>query len=180
LAAFAGGAAILALPWLLRNLAWSGNPVFPLATGLLGDAGWAPELIERWERAHSQAAGERRLPRLLQDVLSNWRYGFVVWPLALVAIGWLIARRRRVGVLLATWLTLMLLVWLGFTHLQGRFLVVSLPTLAIAAGLASFRRLRLAEVAAAGLCAIVGLACLLPAAWQRTQAGREEGMFLYG
>src|SRR5690606_24595759 len=149
--------------------------------GIFGDAGWGPELVARWDRAHSLAEGERRLPRLLQDVLLNWRYGFVVWPLALGAIGWLIARQRRRGVMLGTWLALMLFVCLGCTHLQGRFLVVSLPLLAIAIGLTvRASRLRVAGLVVAGVCAAVGLSCMVATAWERTQAGRAEGMFLYG
>jgi len=41
------------LPWLLRNLAWTGNPVFPFATGLFGQGDWTDEQVRRFAAGHS-------------------------------------------------------------------------------------------------------------------------------
>jgi hypothetical protein len=40
--AFAGGVVFLALPWLVRNVVESGNPVWPLAGRIFGGAYWSP------------------------------------------------------------------------------------------------------------------------------------------
>ena len=49
------GAATLS-PWLVRNAAWTGNPVFPLGTSWLGAGHWDAGLTERWDRAHGRRA----------------------------------------------------------------------------------------------------------------------------
>ena len=49
------GAATLS-PWLIRNAVWTGNPVFPLATSVLGTGHWDADLAERWDRAHGRRA----------------------------------------------------------------------------------------------------------------------------
>lgn len=189
LLAFAGGVLIFSLPWLTKNLYWIGNPVFPLGTGLFGDGGWDPALIDRWNRAHAPAADASRLGRFAGDVLLNPRYAALpirdlhiplFWPLVLVAAAWLCARRDRRGWLLAVWLVLMFIVWLTFTHLQGRFLVVALPAASILVGLAAITRRRAVGLAAATVIGLVGIAYVLPAAWSRTQAGRNEQLPLYG
>ena len=45
--------AALFAPWLVRNAAATGNPVFPLATSVFGAAHWSQELAQRWREGHS-------------------------------------------------------------------------------------------------------------------------------
>ena len=52
----AGGLVMaLLLPWLIRNAVATGNPVFPLATGVFGRGRWSDEVERRWQSAHGGA-----------------------------------------------------------------------------------------------------------------------------
>ncbi len=42
-------------PWLVRNAAATGNPVFPLATDVLGRGHWSAEEARRWQAGHGPA-----------------------------------------------------------------------------------------------------------------------------
>lgn len=47
--------AVLMSPWLVRNAAATGNPVFPLATSLLGRGDWPAQSATRWDVGHGPA-----------------------------------------------------------------------------------------------------------------------------
>ncbi len=77
------GAAVL-LPYLLRNAAWTGNPLFPFATGVFGTGHWDAGLAERWHAAHTLPPGSgeasgitRYVEALWRQVLGNVGYGAV-------------------------------------------------------------------------------------------------------
>jgi hypothetical protein len=180
LLALVGGTLVFSGPWLLRNLSWTGNPVFPLATDLFGDGGWDPALVDRWNRAHSLAVDETRSGRIFEDLLLNPRYAYIFWPALVTAAAMLIARRERRGMLLAVWLGAMVATWVFATHLQGRFLVVAVPLGAILIGLAVAPRLRRVGAGVAVLLALAGLAWLLPTARQRTSLARSAELSLFG
>jgi len=56
----AGGVALAVFsPWLIRNAAATGNPVFPLATSVFGRGHWDEQSARRWRDGHSP---ERRPP----------------------------------------------------------------------------------------------------------------------
>ncbi|MEM8783573.1 MAG: hypothetical protein AAGE65_12055, partial [Planctomycetota bacterium] len=78
-AAVAGAAGTLVLtPYLIRNAAWTGNPVFPFATGWLGAGHWTPALTQRWDAGHGLADGETfSVPSLLRQWLLNSGYGAI-------------------------------------------------------------------------------------------------------
>jgi len=64
-----GGAVLTAVvvlsPWLIRDAAVTGNPVFPMATEKLGRGHWDPWTADRWRRAHGLhplALGEEAKP----------------------------------------------------------------------------------------------------------------------
>jgi hypothetical protein len=46
---------VLLAPWLVRNTALTGNPVFPLATQTLGRAHWDQTSQQRWDDGHAPA-----------------------------------------------------------------------------------------------------------------------------
>ncbi len=74
LVAFAAGATLTFGPWLAKNWAWTGNPVFPLAAGVFGwnEGAWDADSAARWEAGHRPAAEHRalgaRLRRLGEQV----------------------------------------------------------------------------------------------------------------
>ncbi len=124
-------------PWLARNLAWTGNPIFPEAAGLLGKAHLTDEQVERWHSANhlprpEQATVSGRLKALGDQVLWSWQFGFVLIPAGVIAMG-LTARRPQTW-FLGSFLVLFTFFWVGFTHLQGRFFVLAAPaaTMAVA------------------------------------------------
>ena len=117
-------------PWPIRNLVWTGNPVFPEATSVFGRAHFSEAQSQRWANAHSPRPGDRLTPPWKQ-VVGDWRYGFVFVPLALVAA--VLGRQRTSRVLIAI-LIVQFLFWIGFTHVQGRFLVLAIPIAAMLIG----------------------------------------------
>src|SRR5690606_14260247 len=52
-------------PWMARNWAHGGNPVFPHATGVFGQAHWTDEQVERYQAAHSFDGGPLARARML-------------------------------------------------------------------------------------------------------------------
>ena len=60
-------ALLLFSPWLIRNAAATGNPVFPLATSVFGGGHWSAESQQRWSDGH---APEKRPPVPTPD---NWQ-----------------------------------------------------------------------------------------------------------
>ncbi len=129
LLAFALATFLVVAPWLARNWAWSGNPVFPLALKVLGHGGFSPVQVDRFTRAHqapaSRAGAAGRLGAAVDEVGLNWKYGYVLWPLAMIAA--VINRRKPETRALLVSLLLILLIWLIATHLISRFFVLAIP-----------------------------------------------------
>jgi hypothetical protein len=161
-AIFAATALVTFAPWMIRNQVWAGNPVFPEAMSTLGRAHFDDVQVERWRRAHSAAEADRpvtrRLLALWERFLGDWRYGYLFLPLALIALNY--GRGCQARFLRALFI-LQAVIWIGFTHLQGRFLILTIPIGAIAVGVR--REHNWAPIAAGliGVVAIVGLAASL-------------------
>jgi hypothetical protein len=135
-------------PWLIRNTVWTGNPVFPELTGVFGRGPFTAEQSIRWEQAHHARPDQRpvgaRLSALVDQsgTLISSRdatFGYAL-PLLVPIVGLGLIRWRPVAgsrttfaLLLAT--LLILGFWLFFTHLQGRFLVILIPLVALMAGI---------------------------------------------
>ena len=79
---------MVASPWPIRNMVWAGNPVFPLAMRTLGKAHFTDDQVERFERAHravpSQASVGARLAAGVEEILADWRFGWLLIPLGVV------------------------------------------------------------------------------------------------
>ena len=150
------GAALFA-PWALRNLAWAGNPVFPEAARLFGRAHFTEVQVERWERAHSPRPDQRpvsaRLAALGTQVVADWRFGYLPPALGVVAV--VIGYRDRRVLALALLLVIFQLFWLSATHLQGRFMVLAVPVVALLVALADWGRLARAVPIVAALATLV-------------------------
>ncbi len=127
---------IVLSPWLIRNFAWSGNPLFPIGMSVLGQDHFTDQQVERFRIAHSPTVMQKtfgsKLEILWRDVIAHWQYGFILLPVALVAgaMGW---RDRQMWILVICGL-FVLVVWIGFTHLLPRFAVMLIPIGAIAIG----------------------------------------------
>ncbi len=146
---------VMLSPWLVRNAAASGNPVFPFASSVFGPGHWSPAQHERYAAAHRaegsladrvrlaawaepvrEGASASALRQRHRGVLHpQWGVLFPVAGLAIVAL--LAARTTRgAGVVLGVGLLAQLAAWLTLTHVQSRFLLPSLVLLAPAVGLA--------------------------------------------
>ena len=84
-------------PWLIRNMLWTHNPVFPEATSIFGKVHWTDAQVERWQRAnHMPRADQQNLVSRAQagwdQILGDARFGYVLVPLGVVA---LLIRRDR-------------------------------------------------------------------------------------
>lgn len=155
---FLAGVSITAGPWLVRNFADTGNPVYPLAWSIFGGEDWTAELNERWKAGHSPpnyAATD--LIRRVGDVAvtSNWQSAliFAFLPLALLS-----REHRRKTIAVLAFALCMFATWWLLTHRIDRFWVPVLPALALLAGhgIASAP----GRGTAAVLAVLVGVCCL--------------------
>ncbi len=163
LLALFGSTAFLAFaPWLAKNVAYTGNPLFPLA-GTIFDAapeGWGVEEAAQWDRGHTVSDSQRSVAARLSAGATHIvldRYQRFGPALFILALGGLLGRRRdRVDLFLVGALLLQLGVWLFATHLFARFAVVLLiPLVLLAAralgnGLAHRRAVFVAVLVIAG------------------------------
>lgn len=144
------GTAML-LPWMIRNMIDSGNPVFPHLHSFFGSGHWTGEQLARFASAHhfDGSVLDRFKLLVLPDEsastgihvarfrgLTNLQWGLLP-VFTLVGLGLLIARsvthKRGAAMLLA--IALPVFAWLAFTHLQSRFFVPMIPLAAIVVGL---------------------------------------------
>lgn len=145
--AYALGAALAFTPWAVRNVAFTGNPVYPFAYEWFGGAAWSAEQAAQWARAHRVAEQHEgvggRLGLAARELLGRTAlptapgaslFGVGLFVAAVVGAG---LRRDRISAWLGAWALVILAVWIGATHIPGRFalpLVVPLVWLASRAG----------------------------------------------
>jgi hypothetical protein len=146
-------------PWIARNVAWTGNPVFPEAMPSLGRAHFSAVQAERWERAHKPPAAQTSVPARLKafgsEVALNWQFGFVLLPLGVVAA--VLSRRHANVIFLGVLLLVLTGFWLALTHLQGRFFVLAIPVAALLLAGADWGRRAWIGAIAVTVAVIVGL-----------------------
>lgn len=160
-------------PWLVRNAAAVGNPVFPFASQVFGHGHWLPEQHARFAAAHApdgSAADRVRTmflpepepPDLVEPMPVRQRHRgllhpqwSVLFPVGVIALGAAIRSRatRAPGAWLAVALAAQLGAWLVFTHVQSRFLLPTLIVLApgVALGFSILGSHRLGVRLASGL-----------------------------
>ncbi|MAH65672.1 MAG: hypothetical protein CMJ27_04675 [Phycisphaerae bacterium] len=140
----------ICLPWLLRNWSWTGNPVFPFGTGLLGRGEWTSAQVDRFNLGHQTGftEGLRAIATefLVEDWwrpsgVDPWRPQWVWLPIVglvsmITIVRSRVSNRRGAAMLAAT--VAMVLLWAFLTHAKARFLLPVAPLLAAAtAALAS-------------------------------------------
>ncbi len=134
------GALITFAPWLAKNVAMTGNPVFPLAHRVFGAHAdiWDDGLDAKWRAGHQPAPGEDairgRLGALGSRVLGEPRFSVIPAAVFVLAVIGLTAGRRRIDAALAVVLLVQLAVWMFATHLYARFAVPALVPLAVLCG----------------------------------------------
>ncbi len=121
-------------PWLIRNAADTGNPVYPLLYRVFGADDWSPAMDTKWKAAHS--ASEHSLtgiPDHLLSVMANndWTSG-LLFALAVPTL--LTLRSSRQSRWLWLMLIWMLITWWALTHRIDRFWIPVIPVAAVLAG----------------------------------------------
>ncbi|MBI3861473.1 MAG: glycosyltransferase family 39 protein [Planctomycetia bacterium] len=131
---FVCGVFLIMGPWLTKNAAETGNPVYPLAYSVFGGRDWDPAVDVRWSKAHrpdDYSAASLIGMALDVSIRNDWVNPllFALAPLGLFAMR---MHRRVAGIwLYIGWLFFSC--WL-FTHRIDRFWVPMLPVVALAAG----------------------------------------------
>ncbi len=157
-------------PWLVRNTAFTGNPVYPFAYSMFGGNGWSEGQAAQWSRGHAVSTGR---------ITVAWREFFLgkfggreqtqffatlfgVLPLGIVFGLIVLCSRPPTARLVAFWLTLailMLVTWAASTQVAGRLAVaVVIPLSALVASLVA--RHQKTGTIAAFLVAVIGSAIL--------------------
>ncbi|EAQ81956.1 hypothetical protein DSM3645_17430 [Blastopirellula marina DSM 3645] len=161
--AFTIGVTLLFAPWLIKNVVYTGNPVYPLAGSVFADSIRTPEQIAQWRAAHrvpTDASGHSVTPTLLLNGLKKVAYAsdwtnVALTPLALAALAVFSLARwwprsfpkdESDGSLadaavwrLALYAVYYFAVWWLFTHRYDRFLIPLAPVVALIAGYGAAR-----------------------------------------
>jgi hypothetical protein len=158
---FALGAGVAFSPWLIRNTAFTGNPVYPFAYAWFGGAAWSAEQDAQWAEGHRPPAEARsvagRLATVRSELIEHEMFNGLLW---LLGVAGLVLARNRVAAMLAIWTVLMVVVWGTMTHMPGRFaLPVVIPlSLLVGLGLAALWARERAVAASAVLLVLVVVA----------------------
>lgn len=173
-----GIALLAASPWLLKNLIYTGNPVYPLAWKVFGGRGWDATKEAMWREAHFAKGFS------LSAGVQSARYFFldseILIPiLSFVFIPLLLRRRegRSSSLFLLGYFAMACVPWFCFSHRDARFLApfaAGLPVLS-AGGLMGVRR-SLAPVLVTPLL----LLCLAEADLKATKGGNYDAIFCLG
>jgi len=151
-----GGLVMLA-PWLLRNWAAGGNPVFPYLSSVFGTGHWTALELDRWQAGHHVAIPIiDRLALLFSVDRGVFHPQWALFPVMVVAAVPLALRRspaRPLAVALLAAVVVQLLCWLSVGHLQARFLLplVAPGSLLIALALGAVRAWRPGIAMATGI-----------------------------
>ena len=148
---------LLFAPWLIRNNAYTGNAVFPLATDILGRGYWPQESAHRWQAGHGpdfappvpQPPGWEAPPQsgrcdmLWSNFILNPQFALLI-PLALAGLLASVRYGRRIDAWDASLGAILLVqvsMWAAITHgMPPRFLAPALVPLALLGG-GAIRRL---------------------------------------
>ncbi len=168
------GGAVAFGPWLIRNYAFTGNPIYPFAYERLGGAAWSAEQNAQWERGHQlkpEQSGPAGRAALALRELVGWPPGSAHFGLALplCALVAALSANRRAALLCGLWCAALLVAWVALTHMPARFVVPLIAPLALlACG-------QLRSAIATRLCCGIALLGVGQHAWQVcTLVAREE------
>lgn len=168
---------VIGSPWLLRNLVWISNPIFPFGSSIFGAGDWTAGQMERFAAGHRGSGVIAGLHAIGTEFLfEDWtspsggdpqRPQWAWLPLTgLVALGFLATRRKGRGTALAILCSViaMIVMWALFSHAKARFLLPAAPLLAASVAIVAARLLTDARAAIRGFTvAAVWLAAGSPA-----------------
>jgi hypothetical protein len=124
---------------------------------VLGSDGFSGVQVQRWQQAYrpdpKYRLNEGRMRAVWYEVVADWRFGFILVPLG--AAAWCLAIGRKSVRFLEIALVFQLIFWVGFTHLQSRFMTPAIPLLALMIVVVESR-----PWIVVCACAAVGMSCL--------------------
>lgn len=128
---YVAGVLITFGPWMLKNIAETGNPVYPLLYSIFGGVDWNTELQAKWKAGHPSLLlhpgwNDLRGVLFANDWQSPLLFGFA--PLAFLQ------PRRRAVLEVAGYAAVLLACWYLFTHRIDRFWVPMNSVMAVLAG----------------------------------------------
>lgn len=125
-------ASLAFLPWLIKNLIYTHNPVYPLFYNIFGGIDWNRELAQRFARFHvSKDMNVLHIVSLLWKVpLNNQGSGILL----ILPVLFFTRLNRNIKILIS-YTILVFILWIFFTHRIIRFL---LPCLAVASILTAY------------------------------------------
>ena len=150
---FSAGVLVTFGPWAARNLAETGNPVYPLAYSLFGGRDWNAELNDKFKAGHRPPVELLKNPaQIMPDFVghladvaakSDWQSPllFAFAPLALLPV---FQRRNgqsgpagmtRLACVLGAYFTWLFITWWSCTHRIDRFWLPLIPVVALLAGM---------------------------------------------
>ncbi|MGC4030283.1 MAG: hypothetical protein QM754_00850 [Tepidisphaeraceae bacterium] len=170
-------------PWMIRNIIWTGNPIFPVGTSVFGRGPFTPELAERFQVAHQPPPAEqpvaRRLEAAWSRVATDPQYAYGLLPLAVVGIvfGWRTPTGRYAAVVLIAAGG----VWLFGTHDMPRFLAPAIPLAVLLIRFWPAKKwANIVLAAGVVITSLVGLQFTIHAAAENIARGRQVGLFRMG
>ncbi len=188
------GSAVL-MPWLVRNELATGNPVFPMMSGVFGDGHWDASQHARYAAAHSFDGNwiQRAAILVMPDQtgathvaryrgLTNMQWGVTagMGMLGLIVL-LLIKKTHKAGAVCVLGVGVVLLSWMGMTHLQSRFLVPMVGVFGVlgALGVAAIGDWLLAKQwkisATGGLFSVLVVSACVPVVLLANQFARQAG-----
>jgi hypothetical protein len=129
-------------PWMAKNIAETGNPVYPLLYNVFGGADWDAASHRKWQEGHPPTIvllGDRpgdllsNLGTRFVDVVarSDWQSPLLFGAAPLALLWW---GRRMTVAAVAAYIGWLFLTWWALTHQIDRFWVPMLPVVALLAG----------------------------------------------
>lgn len=131
---FLGSGLILILPWLLKNIAFVNNPVYPFLYSIFGGKYWSAFNMERYLRIMS-GYGPKNLFALPWYLIGEWKTDFPLGPVPFVILPFVLFLRgvdRRIKYFLA-YAVLYFFIWLRLSP-TIRFLLPPTALLCIIGG----------------------------------------------
>jgi hypothetical protein len=130
---FVVGFLSLSAVWLIRNIAWTGNPIFPLLDPMFGSNFWDVDRYERFHDAHqSTVFSWMNALGFVQDILvrSDWQSALLFAGVPFVFL----LRPRSGSLVLLLFIVYQFLVFYFGTHRLDRFFLAIVPIAAMLSG----------------------------------------------
>jgi hypothetical protein len=129
-------------PWMAKNIAETGNPVYPLLYNVFGGTDWDPASHRKWQQGHPPTIvllGDQardlvsNLGTRIVDVVarSDWQNPLLFGAAPLALLWW---GRRKFVAAVWSYIGWLFLSWWALTHQIDRFWVPMLPVGALLAG----------------------------------------------